>query len=519
MATRSPCSITTAMRSPTRAARRPLPPRHPIPLASLSHHRRAAAAAADFDLARRQRDADLRSHQPRPLRRRGPAHPGARSSTSRRSLFLWDSACYERIALRNFDDRRRRVRIDLTFAADFADLFEVRGAERARRGALDPPEVERRRGAARLSRPGPAPARDRAALRPGAAGADGAARDLHFRPRAPRRADGDAHDRLRQHGDRTRFVARFAVPARGAAGAPLLCFAGHRHRHLERDLQRGGPPLGLRPLHADHRHPRGPYPYAGIPWFSTVFGRDALITALQMLWLDPRSPAACSRYLAANQATDDRSRRRRRARQDPARGAPRRDGGARRSAVRPLLRQRRFHAAVRHAGRRLSRAHRRSGPSCASSGRNIEAALGWIENYGDRDGDGFVEYGRQTEDGPDQPGLEGQPRLDLPRRRRAGEGADRARRGAGLRLCRLARRRARSPPRSASRSAAAGSTQARRSAAAALRRRLLRRGARHLRAGARRRQAALPGAHPPTPAMRCSPASPRRSGPRRSRTR
>jgi glycogen debranching enzyme len=51
-----------------------------------------------------------------------------------RMKFIWDGACYERLVVRNFADRPLSLRLTYRFAADFADLFEVRGEHRSARG-------------------------------------------------------------------------------------------------------------------------------------------------------------------------------------------------------------------------------------------------------------------------------------------------------------------------------------------------------------------------------------------------
>jgi len=52
----------------------------------------------------------------------------------RRSKFLWQGTCHERIAIHNFDARPQKCWLTINFAADFADLFEIRGIQRPRRG-------------------------------------------------------------------------------------------------------------------------------------------------------------------------------------------------------------------------------------------------------------------------------------------------------------------------------------------------------------------------------------------------
>ena len=53
-----------------------------------------------------------------------------------RTRLLWEATCYERLAVRNFDHREHEISLTILFAADFADLFEVRGSRRAERGRI-----------------------------------------------------------------------------------------------------------------------------------------------------------------------------------------------------------------------------------------------------------------------------------------------------------------------------------------------------------------------------------------------
>ncbi len=306
----------------------------------------------------------------------------------RRSRFLWNGSCLERIAARNFDERTRRIEVEVAFAADFADLFEVRGSRRERRGTISQPEV------------GP----DYVKLRYD--GLDHRRREtvLRFDP-APALLLSDQAKYVIDLAPgqwRSIFVevACEAVVANRGPRAFLVALRDSK-RALHRSSTRaakisssnesinetfGRSVADLSMLLTETAE--GPYPYAGVPWFSAVFGRDALIVALQTLWLDPTIAAGVLGHLAATQAkTSD-------ALADAEPGKILHEARYGEMANLGEVPFRRYYGSVDSTPLFVALAgayHERTG-DLATVERlwpNIEAALDWMVTYGDRDGDGF----------------------------------------------------------------------------------------------------------------------------------
>ena len=315
-----------------------------------------------------------------------------------RTLFLWRGCAYQRLDIHNHGNIRIAFSISLAFDNDFADLFEVRGLHRPRRGKSETVchpgtgRVEityegldsRRRRSVLAFEPPPANLQNNIAtyrleLAPGER------RSVCLRIECT----GEVQGRYRN------FVRSMLAAAHELKSATRqTATVATSNEILNQMLCRSASDLYMLMTQT----PQGPYPYAGIPWYSTTFGRDGIITAIQMLWCDPTIAKGVLRRLAAFQAREN----------DPLRDAqPGKILHEMRAGEMAALGEIPFGLYYGSVDSTplfvllLGLYVERTGDiaTLQELWPNMEAALGWIDVYGDVDGDGFVEYQRATDRG------------------------------------------------------------------------------------------------------------------------
>lgn len=320
-----------------------------------------------------------------------------------RSQFIWKGVCYQQLRVSNYALQEIEAVISCEFDADFADIFEVRGTQRKKRGKVLPIEVSGNHVV--ISYKG----RDRKLRRS----------ILGFSPEPDELSKKEARFKVKLEPKRETSLYFSICCEWDAEQKDVLSFSEALDEMTESVEQDGcrlpdvftsnrGFGAWIARSHADLHmmiagNPERGYPYAGVPWFNSVFGRDGILTAMECLWLAPWMAKSVLLYLAENQATkSDRE-----AEADPGKILHEMRRGEM-ATLREVPFGKYYGSVdttplfVMLAGAYWQRTHDLE--FLQTIWPNILLAVKWIDDYGDLDGDGFVEYKAKSRKGLAQQG-------------------------------------------------------------------------------------------------------------------
>jgi glycogen debranching enzyme len=316
-----------------------------------------------------------------------------------RNWVIVGASLFHKVVIHNYARAPLSLPLDFIFAVDFADLFEVRGVRRKRRGEARPPQigagsitfsylgvdgVERFTEIAFASEP--------TVLDEGRASFQ-----LNLAPNEDWsleiRVTGASEDTSTDHGSRPR---RFADALATRREEISVFSQGWTGISASNELMGALLHRSVADLTALIRYAaEGTFIMAGIPWFATLFGRDSLITAFFALPFNPAIAVGTLKTLAALQGTQVDANRE----EQPGKIIHElRFGEMAASGEIPFGR---YYGSVDSTPLflwLLGRYVRTTGDLglAAELWPNVERALEWIERWGDRDGDLYVEYCQET---------------------------------------------------------------------------------------------------------------------------
>jgi glycogen debranching enzyme len=337
-----------------------------------------------------------------------------------RTRVLGEGCSIDLIRVSNHSLHEIEIPLAVRFGADFADIFEVRGTSRRRRGVRLPDRVEdgyvlgyvgldkvERRTRIRWTRP------------PDVLGSETATFRLRLERHAsiafeisvtcddlPPKDGSHGNERGSYQDERGReleapvFATALTRARRSATSwSDGSCVVRASNESLNRWMKRSAADLQMMITGT----PDGPYPYAGIPWFSTPFGRDGLITAFELLWAHPAIARGVLSFLAATQATE---------RSDAQDAEPGKILHEMRQGEMAALGEvpfGRYYGSVDSTPLfvMLAAAYYHRTADAAFVDRlwpHLLAALEWMDRDGDADHDGFIEYARHSANGLVQQG-------------------------------------------------------------------------------------------------------------------